>query len=51
MLKMGQIELLERVLTDLGDLTTLADGYENDYVEFKILLDKIKRTQECLNLL
>lgn len=36
------IALLERILEDLGELTTIADGYENDYVEFKLFLNKVK---------
>jgi len=35
-----EIELLNRIKEALADLTTLADGYENDYVEFSEWLEK-----------
>lgn len=35
-----ETELLNRIKQSLADLTTLADGYENDYVEFSEWLEK-----------
>lgn len=35
-------EALKKVKDCVSELTTLADGYENDYVEIKTTLDKYK---------
>jgi hypothetical protein len=42
------LKMLGEIKDALSDLTGLADGYENDYVEFNIWLEEVKQKIESL---